>query len=130
MPEGPEVRTVAKTLKEVLLGQKLGSLWHGHLSFRRPIDYAALAKLQDKVIDDVYAYGKLLFVSIEKKPAIFAQLGMTGQLKVEEKNADLMPHTHLRWPIKESSLELRYVDPRRFGIVEPCDEEKERALKN
>ncbi len=122
MPEGPEVKTVAKTLHQSLVGKELGSLWHSPARLRKAANYEALKKLEHTIIDEVSCYGKVLFISANKKTAILAQLGMTGQLKVESIEAPLMKHTHLRWPLKQSNVEIRYVDPRRFGLIDSCDE--------
>lgn len=128
MPEGPEVRTVARTLAQKLVGQEFGTLWHSSFSLRRQVDYEALRHLENASIDDVSAYGKVLFISVRKKTAMMAQLGMTGQLKVEALEAPLLPHTHLRWPLNTSAAELRYVDPRRFGLIDACDEDGKKAI--
>jgi formamidopyrimidine-DNA glycosylase len=130
MPEGPEVKTVAKTLLARLGGKELGSLWHSHLPLRRHVDYGALKRFENSIIDGIETHGKVLFFTINKKTAIMAQLGMTGQLKVQEIDEPLLPHTHLRWQLKSSNFELRYVDPRRFGLIEACDEDlKARLIK-
>src|SRR5271156_3972058 len=111
MPEGPEVKTVARTLADKLVGQRLGSLWHSEQKLRRSVDYAKLKLLEQSYISGVSCYGKILFICVEQKPVILAQLGMTGQLKVEEKDSPIQAHTHIRWQLLESSYELRYVDP-------------------
>lgn len=128
MPEGPEVRTVANTLAQKLVGHKLGKLWHSDFSLRRKVDYERLGSLQNAAIDGVTSYGKMLFISVEQKTAMLAQLGMTGQLKVENADAPVLPHTHIRWPLLNTPLEIRYVDPRRFGLIEACDEEGKKAI--
>ncbi len=128
MPEGPEVKTVARTLGQNLVGKELGSLWHSSLSLRKVVDYQRLKKLENSVVDDVLCYGKILFISANKKIAMMAQLGMTGQLKVEKINAPVLKHTHLRWPLKNTKLELRYVDPRRFGLIDACDENTQQKI--
>jgi len=130
MPEGPEVKTVAKTLFKRLGGKELGSLWHSHLPLRRHVDYGALRRLENSIIDGISTHGKVLFFSVNHKTAIMAQLGMTGQLKVQEIDEPLLPHTHLRWQLKRSNFEIRYVDPRRFGLIDACDEDlKARIIK-
>lgn len=128
MPEGPEVKTVAKTLYASIIGQRLGPLWHSDFSLRRKVDYQKLKALEHGVIDDVTAYGKVLFISVDKKTAIMAQLGMTGQLKVTTKSEVRAPHTHLCWPFQDSDRELRYIDPRRFGLIEACDESNKELI--
>ncbi len=128
MPEGPEVKTVARTLAHALVGQELGSLWHSAYSLRRPVDYALVKQFENHVVDDVSCYGKLLFINTKKKPALMAQLGMTGQLVVVPESSPIAPHTHIRWKLKNSRQELRYVDPRRFGVFDICDEANKQKL--
>lgn len=130
MPEGPEVKTVARTLKEALVGKTLNTFWHSPYQLRKPADYKSLKRLTDQTIDDVYSYGKVLFISANKKPFIFAQLGMTGQLMVCPKHEPIMPHTHARWSIEKTAQELRYIDPRRFGLIDSCDEKKQQTIIN
>jgi formamidopyrimidine-DNA glycosylase len=121
---------VAKTLGQSLVGKELGSLWHSPARLRKVADYGALKRLENSKIDEVSCYGKILFISANQKTAIVAQLGMTGQLKVEDIDAPLMKHTHLRWPLKHSSQEIRYVDPRRFGLIDACDEHSKKTIIN
>jgi formamidopyrimidine-DNA glycosylase len=130
MPEGPEVKTVARTLDEKLGGLSLGALWHSDYKLRRYVDYSELRKLERSQISSVSCYGKVLFLNIQEKPAIFAQLGMTGQLRVEEKEAPVQAHTHVRWELLESPYELRYVDPRRFGLFDICSEKAQKEIIN
>lgn len=128
MPEGPEIKTVTKTLQESVLEKELGLLWHSSLSLRKAADYQALKTLQNKKVSDISCYGKVIFFKVNEKTSIMAQLGMTGQLKVCEKNSAVEKHTHVRWPLKNTDFELRYVDPRRFGLVDACDEEKKQQI--
>src|SRR5262245_20026191 len=106
MPEGPEVKTVARTLAQELIGKRLGSLWHSALPLREVPDYTALRRCENKVVDDVTCYGKVLFVVAQEKPIWFAQLGMTGQLKVEPLEAPLLAHTHVRWRLQDTDREI------------------------
>src|ERR1700688_975461 len=122
MPEGPEVKTIARTLKDQLVGQRLGAFWHGPHRLRRSADVTGLLSLENSLIDDVSCYGKVLFVHSNKKPIVFAQLGMTGQLTVEPSDKPLLPHPHVRWALKGKNSEIRYVDARRFGLIDKCDE--------
>jgi len=123
MPEGPEVKTVARTLSERLVGKTLGDVWLSPYNLRKPADKMALRALKDHRVDGVASFGKVLFIEgAEQKPLIVAQLGMTGQLVVCTQNAPVAPHTHVRFGLIESSEELRYIDPRRFGFFDACDE--------
>jgi formamidopyrimidine-DNA glycosylase len=128
MPEGPEVRTVARTLAENLIGERLGSLWHSPYKLRRLVNYDAFKLLEKRRIDNILAYGKVLFIESDNKPVLMAQLGMTGQLTVNSVDEPLKDHTHVRWRILDSHKELRYVDPRRFGLIDICDEKIKHAI--
>lgn len=128
MPEGPEVKTVARTLADALVGQTLGELWHSPHRLRKEPDYKGLAQLKHKTVSEVVSYGKVLFITADKKPALLAQLGMTGQLMVTDSHAPVAPHTHVRWSLAHCEKELRYVDPRRFGLIDICDEATKKAV--
>ncbi len=54
-------------------------------------------------------------------------LGMTGRLLVTAPDAPPPPHTHARLSL-ESGLELRFVDPRRFGRLEFRNLERSQAF--
>lgn len=128
MPEGPEVKTVARTLAENLVGEKFGALWHSHHKLRKAVDYDAFKRLENQSIDEITCYGKILFFSSQKKPVLMAQLGMTGQLTVNNIDDPLKDHTHIRWQIIGQKKEIRYVDPRRFGLVDVCDEKARESI--
>lgn len=127
MPEGPEVKTVARTLGENLSGKRLGALWHSELQLRHAVDYRRIRAFEHHVVDNVSCYGKILFIDIDQKPALLAQLGMTGQLTVVKTRAPVAPHTHIRWLLPDSDEELRYVDPRRFGLFDACNAQEKQA---
>src|SRR6266536_6090484 len=118
MPEGPEIKTIAYTLNLALKGESLSEPWCSNLSLRAPINYTELKKLSGKKIDKVNCFGKIIFIYSENNPILMAQMGMTGQLKIENKEEKVAMHTHIRWPLKNSSKELRYVDIRRFGLFD------------
>lgn len=129
MPEGPEVKVVATTLAERLVHRRFGDLWHSPFSLRKKPRYDQLQQLSGQRIDEICTHGKMIFFSCEGKTALLAQLGMTGQLTVQNVDAVLLPHTHLRWPLHGTNLEMRYVDPRRFGMIDSCsDDEKKKYL--
>lgn len=128
MPEGPEVKTVARTLAQSLVGRTLDTFWHSSFSLRIKVDYQQFERLCGHSVDDVYSYGKVIFIGVNKKPALIAQLGMTGQLVVVKKTTPVLPHTHLRWSLLGQEDELRYVDQRRFGLINVCDEAQERLV--
>lgn len=122
MPEGPEVKRVAQNLQEKLYNFSLGDLWCSGYKLRNNIDILKLKACSHQIIKKVDCYGKVLFIHSENNVMLKASLGMTGQLVVVKKSLSLAPHTHIRWQINNSEEELRYVDIRRFGMFEACDE--------
>ncbi len=127
MPEGPEVKTVAITLSKELTGISFGKLWRSDYQLRAPVSIDALARLEGAIIDAIECHGKMMFAVSEGKTILLFQLGMTGQLIVSDKDAPKKPHTHLCWQLSNGK-ELRYIDPRRFGLVAPCDDEHRKTL--
>jgi formamidopyrimidine-DNA glycosylase len=124
MPEGPEVKTIARTLAHEIVGKQLGDLWHSNYSLRKAVDYQVLKRLKNVFVTNVSCHGKVLFINTGKKPIIVAQLGMTGQLTVTSIDAPVLSHTHIRWTLKNTNKEIRYVDQRRFGFFFTCEDEK------
>lgn len=130
MPEGPEVRTVARTIASEIVGKKLGCFWYSNQQLRREINSDALRLLENTEVDKVSCYGKVLFIHSKNEPIVMAQLGMTGQLVVTNTDQPLPLHTHIRWPLFGMRKEIRYIDPRRFGVFDVCDENKRQAILN
>jgi formamidopyrimidine-DNA glycosylase len=128
MPEGPELKTVAESLRENIIGKRLGSLWYSSLPLRRKPRIDMLNRLSGKFINDIEVHGKVIFIIVDKNPAILVQLGMTGQLIIADHSSELLPHTHIRWPLMGTGQELRYVDPRRFGLIDGCNEEEKKDI--
>lgn len=129
MPEGPEVKTVATTLSKELSGLSFGKLWRSDYQLRAPVSIDALVHLEGAIIDAVECHGKMMFVVSEGKTILLFQLGMTGQLIVSDKDVPKKPHTHLCWQLSNGK-ELRYIDPRRFGLIAPCDDVYRKTLTN
>jgi formamidopyrimidine-DNA glycosylase len=131
MPELPEVETVRRSLAPRLVGRVVVGVETSGLALRRPVDRQALeAKLCGARCLSVERLGKHLLIPFERssdRAALLVHLGMSGRLLFASPRDPLAPHTHVRLLLDEPdrqagadqlpSLELRYVDPRRFGAV-------------
>ncbi len=120
MPEGPEVETIARSLRPLVVGARLGKPWVSRLKLRTPITSAGLAPVAGRVVTDVARHGKVLWLVLDSGAAVVVRLGMTGQLTVALSSTTSPPHTHVRIPLADgagAARELRYRDPRRFGEV-------------
>lgn len=117
MPELPEVETVVRSLRPLLVGRVLGAVWTSGLPLRQPVDRARLARLaRGERVGAIERRGKYVLVRLEPGGAvILCHLGMTGRLLVEPSAAPRPPHTHAAIALDGGGDELRYVDARRFG---------------
>jgi formamidopyrimidine-DNA glycosylase len=127
MPELPEVETVARGLRQSILGRRIVSVGLGKTDFID--DPAALQQyLPGRRIENVERYGKFMLlrlsavVASERAPengdsapaSLLVHLGMTGQLAPSAAAQPHEKHTHV-WMLLDDGRELRYTDARRFG---------------
>jgi formamidopyrimidine-DNA glycosylase len=81
--------------------------------------------LVSRSIVGVRRKGKVLALELDaagdrERRYLVVRLGMTGQLTVQPREAQIEPHTHVRLMLDGGSMELRYRDVRRFGKLRFC----------
>jgi formamidopyrimidine-DNA glycosylase len=133
MPELPEVETVARGLRQTVLGRRILSVTLGKTDFID--DPAALEQhLPGRQIEAVERYGKFMLLRLssvagasiasangDAAPAsLLVHLGMTGQLAPAPAGQPLQKHTHVCL-LLDDGRELRYTDARRFGRIAYLD---------
>lgn len=122
MPELPEVETVRRTLKPIL-GRTVAAVWTSGLALRlgQVVDAAALRRsAAGRRIEEVRRWGKFLLIDFAGgSRSVLVHLGMSGRLRVMPSASERPPHTHVAWALggPGPGLELRFSDPRRFGLV-------------
>src|SRR5258707_1562433 len=129
MPELPEVETVARGLRQTMLGGRILSVTLGKPDFID--DPAALEQnLPGRQIEAVEGYGKFMLLRLsaaqgetraatngDAAPAsLLVHLGMTGQIAPSPATQPLAKHTHVCM-LLDDGRELRYTDARRFGRI-------------
>jgi formamidopyrimidine-DNA glycosylase len=129
MPELPEVETVARGLRQAILGRRILSVTLGKTDFID--DPTALEQhLPGRQIEAVERYGKFMLLRLsavhgetlvttngDAAPAsLLVHLGMTGQLAPSPAAQPPQKHTHVCL-LLDDGRELRYTDPRRFGRI-------------
>src|SRR5712692_7031068 len=129
MPELPEVETVARGLRQAVLGRRIISVTLGKTDFID--DPAALEEhLPGRRIEAVERYGKFMLLRLssvngdtrvaptgDPAPAsLLVHLGMTGQIAPSPAAQPLEKHTHVCM-LLDDGRELRYTDARRFGRI-------------
>lgn len=121
MPELPEVESVARSLRPRLVGRRVLSIETSGLKLRRPIDRKRLERsCTGATFDAVRRIGKYLLLELSSGAVIVTHLGMSGQLVFAQRSAERRPHTHALFHL-DGELDLRYVDPRRFGVISIYD---------
>jgi formamidopyrimidine-DNA glycosylase len=129
MPELPEVETVARGLRQAILGRRILSVTLGKTDFID--DPAALEQhLPGRQIEGVERYGKFMLLRLSAvhgenrvtsngdatQASLLVHLGMTGQLAPSPAAQPPQKHTHVCL-LLDDGRELRYTDPRRFGRI-------------
>ena len=124
MPELPEVETVRRTLAPAL-GMRIVGVRSSGLPLRmnRPVDVMKLRRAtRGAVVEQLRRRGKYLLVDVAGKGAkggghtVIVHLGMSGQFMLVDAGSPLLPHTHVVFE-GSGKRELRFIDPRRFGLV-------------
>jgi formamidopyrimidine-DNA glycosylase len=129
MPELPEVETVARGLRQAILGRRILSITLGKTDFID--DPVALEQhLPGRQIETVERYGKFMLLRLsavkganrvpsngDAAPAsLLVHLGMTGNLAPIPADYPREKHTHVSLLLNDGR-ELRYTDARRFGRI-------------
>jgi formamidopyrimidine-DNA glycosylase len=131
MPELPEVETVRRALESHAVGRAVTAVRGRSTQMRRPLDVDRLRpQLAGHRLVAVRRRGKFLLVDVDTPGILLLHLGMSGRLMLCGPTAPQLPHTHLVLELG-GDLELRLVDPRRFGLVDwlaPNDEERDPSL--
>jgi formamidopyrimidine-DNA glycosylase len=117
MPELPEVETVRRSLETRLPGRTIEAVWVLNRHLRTPLHPAGLrARLVGRRVERVGRRAKYLWLHLSGGQVLVLHLGMSGRLSLLEAAADMEPHTHVRLRL-DGGLDLRYRDPRRFGML-------------
>lgn len=123
MPELPEVETVRRTLDELVVGATAtAATWSGiPLRMNQPLDLAALRRAcRGATLVAARRRAKYLLLDWQKDTAaprtVLVHLGMSGRMLVAPAGSAAPSHTHVVWTLADGR-ELRFIDPRRFGVV-------------
>jgi formamidopyrimidine-DNA glycosylase len=134
MPELPEVETVRRTLAPAV-GLRVSDIWTSGLPLRlnHPVPAAALREAAlGRSIEAVRRWGKYLLIDLTGGPSsILVHLGMSGRLRLIDASLPRPPHTHVVFALaagrRTPARELRYSDPRRFGMIDVVVRGQERG---
>jgi formamidopyrimidine-DNA glycosylase len=118
VPELPEVETVVRDLRPLLVGRTIRRVERlTSVALRRPWVARADEGIQEKEVRQIDRRGKWILINISNQSYLIVHLGMTGQLTVVSGTTPRENHTHFVFAL-DGGQELRYRDVRRFGSVQ------------
>ncbi|MGL6073246.1 MAG: bifunctional DNA-formamidopyrimidine glycosylase/DNA-(apurinic or apyrimidinic site) lyase [Fimbriiglobus sp.] len=127
MPELPEVETVVRDLRPVIVGQTITAIEHGPHSLRRPWLETWTPSTVHQTITAINRRGKWIILELGGGSRVIVHLGMTGQFTAVDPTTPRPDHLHFNFLLTD--YELRFRDIRRFGSIEWfTDETQARAM--
>ena len=115
MPELPEVETIARGVRPVLLGQRIERIVVREPRLRWRVADDLAPRLIGRTVLDVRRRAKYLVVDAGPE-SLIAHLGMSGRLLVVHAEAPPARHDHVD-VVLGTGLAVRLRDPRRFGSL-------------
>jgi formamidopyrimidine-DNA glycosylase len=115
VPELPEVETVVRDLRPLLIGRTFARIEVGKKTLRRKWSRSWGAQLLGKRVAAIQRRGKWILIDLGE-PWLLVHLGMTGQFTVAAAELPRGTHTHLVFTL-DNDRQLRFRDIRRFGSV-------------
>ena len=115
MPELPEVETVCRSLRPHLLGRTINRVRVLEPRLRVRVNEKALESLAGKRIETITRVAKYIVLNLSGDAVWLFHLGMSGKLICVAATEARRKHDHINVAL-DSGAELRYHDPRRFGL--------------
>ena len=116
VPELPEVETVCRSLLAHLVGHRVVEVEARRIRLREGIEPETWRERFEGVrIRALERRGKYLLAHAQGAVALF-HLGMSGRMVLRRPEEPRDPHTHLVLRM-DHGLEVRFIDPRRFGVA-------------
>ncbi len=127
MPELPEVETVCRSLRPHLLGRTIERIDVREGRLRVPVDRQRVECLAGKRIEAVDRVAKYILLHLTGATVWLFHLGMSGKLICAASNIPSQKHDHIVVDLDDGG-QLRYHDPRRFGLAIVTHQEELSAL--
>ncbi len=115
MPELPEVETICRGLRALVTGRRITEVKVLQPRLRTRVGRDFASKLQGKAITEIKRRGKYILILLDNDRVWLTHLGMSGKLIWVEQGRPRERHDHIVAKL-EGGYELRYHDPRRFGL--------------
>lgn len=115
MPELPEVETVCRSLRPHLLGRTIRRVQVLEPRLRVTVDKKQLIALAGKRVEAIARLAKYILFELSGETTWVFHLGMSGKLICVGPDTARRKHDHILVDL-DGGVELRYHDPRRFGL--------------
>lgn len=117
MPELPEVETTMRALRARLTGRGLTALEQRRQEIRFPLPRNLAARVVGRRVAGFGRRAKFIQCLLDNDEVMLLHLGMSGRLLFDGEPRG--PHEHLTFHFDDGTV-LRFVDPRRFGMLDLC----------
>ncbi len=121
MPELPEVETAMRGLEARLVGRTITEVVQRRADLRFPLPPALPERLAGCRVLSFTRRAKYILARLDNDHCLLLHLGMSGRLLFDGEPAG--PHEHLTFGFDDGTT-LRYVDPRRFGMLDLVADDK------
>ena len=115
MPELPEVETTRRGIEPHCVARAIREVIVRRGDLRHPVT-PGIDDIAGHRITGVRRRSKYLLIDLDDGRALLCHLGMSGSLRVTDASGEWRKHDHLAITL-DSGAQLRYHDPRRFGLV-------------
>lgn len=115
MPELPEVETTRRGIEPHVTGKRVAEIIVRRTDLRQPVS-PDLAEITGLALTRVSRRSKYLLLGVKDGSTLLIHLGMSGSLRVVDPAAEWKRHDHVAITLS-SGKQLRFHDPRRFGLV-------------
>ena len=115
MPELPEVETTRRGVEPHVVGETIAEVIVRRRDLRQPVT-RGIGAIEGEMVGAVKRRSKYLLFELEGAGHLLIHLGMSGSLRVADPTEDWRKHDHVAITLSNGK-QLRFHDPRRFGLV-------------
>ena len=124
MPELPEVETITRALKKVVVGEKIKELYLGNKKLRFPYPNNFSKHVIGESFSIPFRRAKYCVLPLLNGKKIVIHLGMSGQIRILNEKVKIEKHDHVIIYLN-NGIYIKYTDPRRFGFIKLLENKKD-----
>ncbi|MEZ5826347.1 MAG: bifunctional DNA-formamidopyrimidine glycosylase/DNA-(apurinic or apyrimidinic site) lyase [Geminicoccaceae bacterium] len=121
MPELPEVETTMRAMCSRLEGRRILGVEQKRADLRFPLPPLLPERLEGRIVDRFERRAKYIVMHLSDGLTALMHLGMSGRFLFDGEPCGA--HEHLTFRFDDGTV-LRYVDPRRFGMLDLVDSDE------